>query len=344
MNSRLSEAFLAFAGQECREISPLYCSLGAAVAADEELLLIAGQAPAGQPVPNLLFAAVHYLLVADPTHPLAEYYATCTAKPKDPTQAFPAFNDFVLSHQREIIELLQTRLVQTNEVRRCACLFPAFMYALRHFDPQPLALLEIGCSAGLNLLWDRYRYDYDESGDVYGFYGDLSSPVLITAEFCADRPAVLSDPMPTVSERIGVDLNVIDTSLPAEADWLRALIWPEHHWRRCLMDAAIKRRSEFDLDLRNGNGFAQVEEIATEVPLDSLLFIYHTHVANQISQAERESFLKTLNQLGQQRDLVHIFNNLHDAMLRLQIYRDGQQSEIPLANTDGHGDWIEWLA
>ncbi len=344
MNSHLSEAFLAFARLECRETSPLYCSLSEAIAVDEELLQIAGQAPAGQPVSNLLFAAVHYLLVADPTHPLADYYTTCTTEPKDPTQAFPAFKDFVLSHQREMIELLQTRLVQTNEVRRCAFLLPAFQFALRYFEPRPVALLEIGCSAGLNLLWDRYRYEYDESRDVYGLYGDLSSPVLITSDFCADHPDVLSDPRPTVSQRIGIDLNVIDTSIPAEADWIKALIWPEHHWRRCLMDAAIKRRSEFDLDLRNGNGFAQVEEIATEVSLDSLLCIYHTHAANQISQAERESFLKTVNKLGHHRDLVHIFNNLHDALLRLQIYRDGQLSEMPLVNTDGHGSWIDWLA
>ena len=341
MNSRLSEAFLSFAGPECRETSPLYCNLTEAIAADKEILLIASQASTGQPVPNLLFAAVHFLLVANPSHPLAEYYATCTAKPKDPTQAFPAFKDFVLSHQREMIELLQTRLVQTNEVGRCAFLFPAFMHALRHFDPQSLALLEIGCSAGLNLLWDRYRYEYDESGEECG---DLSSPVLITAEFCADHPAVLNDPMPTVWQRIGIDLNVIDISIPSEVDWIKSLIWPEHHWRRTLMDAAIKRQSEFNLDLRHGNGFSQIEEIAAEVPLDSLLCVYHTHVANQISQAEQESFLKTLNQMGQQRDLIHIFNNIGNACLRLQLYRDSQLSEIALANTDEHGQWIEWLA
>ncbi|MFH1302890.1 MAG: DUF2332 domain-containing protein [Planctomycetota bacterium] len=341
MNPRLSETFRAFADIECRETSPLYFSLAQAIAADEDILNIAGQTRAGQPVPNLLFAAVHFLLVADPSHPLTEFYATCTAEPKDPADAFPVFKDFVLRHQRDIVNLLQTRLVQTNEVRRCACLYPAFLFALRHFEPASVALLEIGCSAGLNLLWDRYRYQYEESGEEYG---DLSSPVLITSEFCADRPAAIADPLPEISLRIGVDLHVIDTSISAEADWLRALVWPEHHWRRRLMDAAIERRAEVDLDLHTGDGFAMVSEIAAEIPADSLLCVYHTHVANQISQVEREEFLESIIQLGQQRDLIHLFNNLHDAKLRLQIFRDGQLIEMPVANTDSHGRWLEWLA
>ncbi|MCA9005685.1 MAG: DUF2332 domain-containing protein [Planctomycetaceae bacterium] len=341
MNSRLSEAFLSFAGPKCQETSPLYCSLTEAIAADEELLLIAGQASAGQPVPNLLFAAVHYLLVADPNHPLAEYYATCTPKPKDPTQAFPAFKDFVLSHQREIIELLQTRLVQTNEVRRCACLFPAFMYALRHFDPQPLALLEIGCSAGLNLLWDRYRYEYDENEEIYG---NLDSPTLITSEFLGKRSPGLQDSLPLVTQRIGVDLHPIDVSAPAEVDWLRALIWPEQFWRRNLLEAAIKQQQEVELDLRTGDGFAEVSSIAAEIPKDTLLCIYHTHVANQISREKGEAFLETVRELGRHRDLLHLFNNLHDAHLRLQVFRGGLLTRETLANTDGHGRWLEWLA
>lgn len=341
MNSRLSDAFRAFAVPECRETSPLYCSLTEAIAADAEVLQIAGQARDGQPVPNLLFAAVHYLLVASPHHPLAEYYATCTAEPKDPTQAFPAFKDFVLSHQSEIVELLQTRLVQTNEVRRCACLFPAFMHALRHFDPQPLALLEIGCSAGLNLLWDRYRYAYDDSGKEYG---DHAAPTLIRSEFLGKRPAGLDDSPPLVTQRIGVDLHPIDVAIPAEVDWLRSLIWPEQHDRRQLLGTAIRQQREVDLDLRTGDGFADVCAIAAEIPQDNLLCIYHTHVANQISREKREAFLETVRELARQRDLLHLYNNLHDAQLRLQVFRRGILTRQTLANTDGHGRWLEWLA
>ncbi|MFI4849089.1 MAG: DUF2332 domain-containing protein [Gimesia chilikensis] len=341
MNSRLSDAFRAFAVPECRETSPLYCCLTDAIASDAEVLEIASQARDGQPVPNLLFASVQYLLIANPAHPLAEYYATCTAEPKDPLDAFPLFKDFVLAHQNEIIELLQTRLVQTNEVRRCACLYPAFMYALRHFAPQPLALLEIGCSAGLNLLWDRYRYAYDDSGKIYG---DRESPTLITSEFLGKPSAGLEDSLPYVTHRIGVDLHPIDVSIPAEVDWLRALIWPEQHERRQLLEAAIRQQQGIKLDLRTGDGFADICSIAAEIPTDSLLCIFHTHVANQISLEQGNAFLETIRELARQRDLLHLYNNLPDAHLRLQVFHKGILTRQTLANTDGHGRWLEWLA
>lgn len=341
MNAELSEQFHAFAGPECRETSPLYCSLTEAIASDAEILNIASQARAGQPVPNLLFAAVHYLLVEHPVQPLADYYATCTAEPEDPTKAFPLFKAFVLQRQREIVELLQTRLVQTNEVRRCACLFPAFMHALRMVDPLPIALLEIGCSAGLNLLWDRYRYAYDDSGKEFG---DRDSPTLITSEFLGKRPAGMDDSLPSVAHRIGIDLHPIDTSKPTEVNWLRALIWPEQHERRQLLEAAIRRQQEVEFELRTGDGFADISTIAAEIPADTLLCIFHTHVANQISREKREHFLETIRELGRHRDLLHLYNNLHDAHLRLQVFRKGILTRQTLANTDGHGRWLEWLA
>lgn len=71
MNSRLPELFRGFAGPECRETSPLYAYLTLATVDDAEILAIAAEASPGQPVPNLLFAAVHYLLVAGPAHRLA---------------------------------------------------------------------------------------------------------------------------------------------------------------------------------------------------------------------------------------------------------------------------------
>ena len=339
MTHRLAEKFLRFAEPECRETSPLYYHISHAIALDETVLEIASHARVGQPIPNLLFAAVHYLLVADPAHPLADFYATCTPKPASPTNVWPVFKEYVNSHKREIVSLLQTRLVQTNEVRRCAFLFPAFLLATSYFDSRPLALIEIGTSAGLNLIWDKYQYSYSDSK----VFGDSTSPVLVTSTFRGNIPSVLKATLPQISHRIGLDLNVIDANIPEEAAWLRALIWPENHERRRLLDAAIKRRAVLQLDLRTGDGFAMINAIADEIPEESLLCVYHTHVANQISQTAQESFLNSLDQLGQQRDLIHIFNNIKRASLHLTAYRGGQLIEVPLANTDGHARWIEWL-
>jgi hypothetical protein len=173
-------------------------------------------------------------------------------------------------------------------------------------------------------------------------YGDASSPVLVTSSFRGHAPAILSAPLPAISHRVGLDLNIIDTSVPDQVDWLRALVWPEHHERRSLMDAAIRRRAEMNLDLRVGDGFSMFEDLAEELPPDSVLCVYHTHVANQISRESRAAFLKSIEKLGAKRDIIHVFNNIKPN-LHFTAYRAGELIDMPLANTDGHARWIEWL-
>ena len=75
--TELSERFRQFA-DEVRESSPLYERLSIAIAGDDELLDLGAAARPGQPVPNLLFAAIHYLLLTGPAHPLARFYPTVT--------------------------------------------------------------------------------------------------------------------------------------------------------------------------------------------------------------------------------------------------------------------------
>lgn len=233
---------------------------------------------------------------------------------------------------------MRSRLVQTNEVRRSAYLFPSLVFASSYFDSRALALVEIGTSAGLNLIWDCYRYSYGGES----VYGDLASPVLITSSFRGPKPAALSAAMPPISNRIGLDLNIVDTSIPDQADWLRALVWPEHEERRELMDAALMERSRVELDLRVGDGFSWIEGIAEGLPAEVLVCVYHTHVANQISEESRTRFLDQMARIGAKRDLVHVFNNI-EPHLHLTAYRDGVRMEVPIANTDGHARWIEWL-
>lgn len=338
MSHYLSERFHAFAESECKDSSPLYYALSHAIAQDDAILEIADQSIPGQPIPNLLFASVHYLISSGISHPLCAYYATCTISPASPSSAYPVFKDFILGHRQDVISLLRSRLVQTNEVGRCAYLFPAISFAASHFDSRPLALVEIGTSAGLNLLWDRYRYSYGDSV----FYGDSSSPVLVTSSFRGSIPSVLSAPLPEISHRIGLDLTIVDTSNSHQAAWLRALVWPEHHERRSLLDAALKKRAEIELDLRAGDGFSMLVDLAKEIPEESLLCVYHTHVANQISKEAKETFLKSIEELGTKRDVIHVFNNIKPN-LHLTAYRKRQLIDLPLANTDGHARWIEWL-
>ncbi|MEM6820426.1 MAG: DUF2332 domain-containing protein [Verrucomicrobiota bacterium] len=339
MNHRLSQQFLEFAKSECLGSSELYYHLSLAIAKDQELLKLAESGRKGQPTPNLFFGVAHYLLNSNLDAPLAKFFPTCSEScDRSPEEAFPDFKHFILSHRDNVTQLLATRLVQTNEVRRCAYLFPAMMYAGTWFDKRPLALIEIGTSAGLNLLWDKYSYQY---GD-WDVLGDRESPVVIRSECRGVIPDGLFHAMPRITQRIGLDLNIVDVTQFEEAAWLRALIWPEHKERREILDAALKHRASFDLDLRQGNGFAMLAGIIETIPKDSVACVYHTHVANQITREAKESLLVELAELGTSRDIIHIFNNIKPS-LHLTLYKDGRAEDIPLANTDGHARWFEWL-
>ncbi len=76
------------------------------------------------PVPNVLLAAVHFLLAETPTHPLARFYGSLSEHPLPAGDAYPDFRDFVLANRATLIPLLETRITQTNEVGRCSSLMP----------------------------------------------------------------------------------------------------------------------------------------------------------------------------------------------------------------------------
>lgn len=128
----LSERFRIFAERECKDSSSLYEHLAGRIANDMDLLALAAHAKYGQPVPNLFLGAVHYLLLSGIEHELSAYYASMVDVPKESSGAFDCFKDFCMQNDNEIVQLLENKLVQTNEVRRCAYLYPSFFSYLQH--------------------------------------------------------------------------------------------------------------------------------------------------------------------------------------------------------------------
>ena len=202
--------------------SPLYSRLGRVVAADSRLLAIAGEARTGQLPQNMLFGAVHYLLLGDADDPLAAWYASLGGTATgDPAAAFTAF---CLRRRDEIVALVRRRLVQTNVVKRSAALCVG-MAEVASLVAGPVTLVEIGCSAGVHLRFDAYRYDV--GGRTWG---EASSRVVVSTVWRDGAPPgpVLQGRLPAIRDRVGIDLNPIDVTDPVERRWLRALIWPEN--------------------------------------------------------------------------------------------------------------------
>lgn len=334
----ISHLFVIFSEKECKNSSKLYEFLSLKIAKDIEILEICLNSRNGQPIPNLLFGAVHYLLLKGKDHELKEYYPSMVVEAKAYNESFISFKDFCLVHKNELIGILQTKLVQTNEVRRCAYLYPAFSFIYEKTN-KPLALIEIGTSAGLQLLWDKYSYSYNADEVV----GTKNSKLSITTEVKGDNTPFLYPTPPPISTRIGIDLNIVDLNDQEEYVWLKSLIWTEHKERLEMFERAASYIKDYPVQLIEGDGVALLSEIVENVPVDSTICIFHTHVANQMSQETRNSLLNTVESIGMKREVFHMYNNIQDRDLHLDYYLKGIEYKQTIAETDGHGKWFKWL-
>lgn len=354
----LARRFRSFAYTEAEETSPLYHHLALAVAEDAELLNLAAHTRAGQPPANMLLGAVHLLLLGGAAHPLAAYYPSLAAEPLPPANAFPAFRDFCLAHRSAIAEILPTRFVQTNEVARCAYLLPAFARAAELAGGQPLALIEIGASAGLNLLFDRYRICY--SCGSYRINGGAAvSPVIIRTalQWPADTPEAQAFDFPlgqpTIAQRIGIDLHVVDGDNEAAYAWLRALIWPEHGERAQRLEAARNVWRSGPPQLMEGDATQMLGQALAAIPTNHTPVIFHTHVLNQFTPQAAAALDAIITDAAQRRLILRIGNDLggdpgggsgKSYLLRLRCYTQGRMTERILARVDGHARQIVWYA
>ncbi|NUT31907.1 MAG: DUF2332 domain-containing protein [Hamadaea sp.] len=309
----VAQAYADFATFEAKGVSPTYERLSAAVAADDELLQLIETLPPGKRQPNLLFGVVRLL--------------------EGPVEDPAAFRAFVLDRWDEIAAEMTSRATQTNEPGRCAVLLPVLARL-----PQPLALLEVGASAGLCLYPDRYAYRYGTH-----VLGD-GVPVMDCALRGAEPPAR----RPEVVWRAGVDLNPLDVTDPQDVAWLEALIWPEHEHRRSrLRQAAEVAKADPPLLVR-GDLVTDLPALAAQAPPEATLVVFHTSVLYQVPEVGRREFIGVVRELPGHwiaNEAAHVmgYDGLPDppeAVHYNVLALDGR----PLAWTRGHGQEMVWFA
>ena len=348
---RLARTFRRFAEAEAvPQGSPVYERLCEVVATDDVLLDIAAEASPGQPVPNLLFGAVHALLDTHREDPLAAYYPSCGGHRPPDDGLGSAFRAFVLAHRPEVEELLHTRLVQTNEVRRSAVLLPVFATVAEDAGGAPLALIEIGASAGLNLLFDRYAYRYHRGAETVRA-GAEGSPLVLE---CESRDVELPvQRTPAVASRLGLELNALDVRSDADVRWLRSLVWPEHETRRHVLEAAIAVAREEPPEVRTSDVFEVLPDAIASAPTDARVLVFATFVLNQFSEPMRDRLKALLLDASRRREVSVVVvgfsgwfgaerRDIGSAPVVLATLRDGRGEWRQLAVADPHGWWIDW--
>jgi hypothetical protein len=271
---RIASEFADFAVREARGESPVYERLALAVSRDADILTRLAPLPTAKQQVNLLFAVVRFL--------------------GGPVEDPAAFHDYVVANWVAIEAQLRTRSTQTNEVGRCALLLPV-LAAL----PQPLALLEVGASAGLGLFPDRYAYRYGSHEVGHG------QPLLS----CRATGLVPPDHVPEVVWRAGIDLNPLDVTDPDDVAWLEALIWPEHTHRLERLRAAAATVTASDAvtpaplassrrpRLVRGDLVDELPALAAQAPVDATLVVFHTSVLYQVPSPRRGAFRRLVGEL-----------------------------------------------
>lgn len=326
----------------------LYEELCRGVARDPELLLMAARAPVTQPPPNLLFAAVHYLLLRGAQHSLRDYYpALCVGVVRDRSSAFPDFRDFCLAHRGEIEAMIASRATQTNVIQRCTVLLPAFAEVFRRGGERPLALIEIGPSAGLNLQWDRFRYAYrrDSEQRLVASWGDPDATVLVEARLRgAGRLPELPPKIP-VASRLGLELHPVDLDDDDAVMWLRALIWPDHVARQERLSAAIEIAKRHRPHLQEGDAAVALPGAMAAAPREATLCVVGTHTLYQFPEDARRAVYAAFREAARPVFFVSAEGTGPGCSeVKLNHYRDGARSTVDLARCCPHGRWVEWLA
>jgi hypothetical protein len=358
----LANQFVQFAKTAERDRAPLYARFSAGIAGDPELVEMFATAPPSQQNPTLFFAAVHDLLLSGVEHPLARYYATVSSPEAvlsvDDGDPFAAFSSFCHAQRPALLELLATRSTQTNEVGRCAVLLPVF-HLLRRESKRPLAIADLGASAGLNLLFDHFHYEYGTAT-----FGDPDSPISLSCDVLEGTLPDLTPDLP-VSFRTGIDLHPMDPDDPLDDRWLLACQWPEHPERFDRQRAALElARSLPDrASVVQGDLVEDLESLVADAPADSQLCILHTWAAAYLSAEQQQKLGRVIAALSEHRPVSWVFAELPflvpelpvppapegkgqggDTALVVVDYLDGETRSRRVANVHPHGRWVRWWA
>ncbi len=309
----VAQAYRLFARREARGRSAAYEALAESVAGDDVVTGFVASLPAGKRQPGLLFAAARYLGGAVPD--------------------IGRLHDLVTGSRAELEQVMRTRRVQTNEPGRCAVLLPALARL-----PQPLALIEVGASAGLTLLFDRYSYVY-AGHQVAGH--DPYAPTLS----CEPRGLVpLPRRVPVIAWRAGLDLNPLDVTDDDDVRWLSCLVWPGEGDRAGRLADAIATARRDPPVVHRGDLATGLPAVAAAAPPDATLVVYHCSVLYQVPPRGREEFAAAVRRLGARwlsAEDPGILPGTDVPAADGQMYvlaLDGR----PVATGDSHGAWLRW--
>ena len=269
----------------------------------------------GWDLPLRLLAGLHYLVLAGEA-------------------TWEAIDEALDGHASFLARWTAVQEVQTNEVQRSWGLLPAFLAVA---DGRPLDLLELGPSAGLNLVWDHYRYAYRTGGWGTG-----------TLELVGDDrlppPAALLERSVEVTRRRGVDLNPVDVTTGHGARLLQAFVWPDQTERLERLRRAIEVVRRDPPQLMQGDYVDALPSLLRNRREGSQLIVFQTASTMYLDRRSADRLRAALRDAGREDPLVFITTGRapDDDGFALEVERFPDGGSERLAVFDFHGAWLEW--
>jgi hypothetical protein len=292
----LAQVYRHFGEVDAAGTSPLYERIAIALSESGDALRAIEAAPVRKRHPRVILAALHDLALAGRAPALAAAYAAA-----DGDAAAGAAIDTLLRMTDAVVAIAVRRQVRTNESGHCAVLYPAIAEAARRAGANTVGLIDVGCSAGLNLNVDRVGITYSNGQSL----GDPSSPVQLSSSAVGKR-LIPARPMPEVVTRIGVDLHPADVTDPDEARWLRACQWPDQPERIAKLEAEIALAAAAPPLLLHGDAVEALPGAFARVPADALPVVITTWALSRFPLESRLRFLHRLDEAATGRAVAWV--------------------------------------
>ncbi|HEX7302439.1 DUF2332 domain-containing protein [Lentzea sp.] len=318
----------AFA-EEASGVSPLYEHLASRAAEDPEVADLLTAAGEDDATGELLLAAAHRLVQAEPFHRLSNYYPSLGGTYGADENTWPLFRDFLLERGDRVRALVGSQVIQTNEVRRAALLYPAVAAAAKQAGG-PIGLVEVATTAGLLLGLDQYSYRYQtaEAGQVVAGPAKAALGLHCALELA---PGAVLPKLPKtvkVAAKAGIGVAPADLTDEDAYAWLEACVWADQPEKLRLFGVACGVLRKNPPRLVAGDPVADLAK-AVE-PIDAPIVV--------ISSGSGLDLVPALSALGRSAWwAAH-----EDGELRLVQVRESEVSTTTLATTEAHGQRLVW--
>jgi hypothetical protein len=317
---RTADWYRNFARAEAHGQSAIYEDWASGVAVDLDVLRLLHELPLAKRQPNLIFA-VSRLLGA-------------------PEAPYAMFRLWLQAQWPRVAAEARVRSTQTNEPGRCAALLPLLARL-----PQPIALLEVGASAGLCLVPDRYSYSYNGATALDPAAGP--STVALATETTGDVP--LPTRLPDIVWRAGIDLAPLDVRNREDSTWLQTLVWPEQQQRLNRIHGAMAIVCADPPRIVRGDAVDGLSELAAQTPAGATLVVVNSGTLVYLSRVDRERFADTVRSTG-----AHWISYEGPAVVAEVAHRLPEpareglfvlaENGHPVAFAAPHGQSIHWIA